>query len=164
MNNGYTLFELIITFAILAILSVLAIPGLNFLLNQSQSVTLANQLVSAIHFAQSAAVHKKSVVTICASRDHMTCSGSWSQGWIIFVDHKKMGQVNPGDEILKVYEPVPPGSLLEWRGQRSPNYLQLDPNGTTRGQAGTFYYYPNRANKQQVKKVIISYTGRARIE
>lgn len=163
-TKGYSLLEVLLVLILSAILFALAIPAYRHLVTGNHAVTQINQLVAAINYARSEAIHRHSVVTLCGSNDSRSCSGKWSDGWIIFVDKKISGQVDPDDEILRVFSAVPTGSLLEWVGQRSNEYLQMDPSGTTHGQAGTFSYYPDMRDQQKVSKVVVSQTGRIRIE
>lgn len=164
MSKGFTLIELLIVLTLVTILATLAIPSYKNLVEKNRARVQVNQLISAINLARSEAIRRHQVVTLCKSEEGKSCSGEWSQGWIIFVDRQASGQVNAGDEILRVFAAVPKGSFLEWIAQRSNDYLQMDPSGATHGQAGTFYYYPNTDDKLSVSKVIVSYTGRVRLE
>lgn len=161
---GFTLIELLIVITLAAVLIGIALPSYQALIASSRTTTQINQLLAAINFARSEAILRHKVVTLCKSMNGKSCGGEWKNGWIVFVDHQISGQVEFGDEILRVYGPVPQGGKLEWQGQRSNNYLQMDSSGATRGQAGTFYYYPNDNVKAQVSKVIVSQTGRVRRE
>ena len=147
-----------------AILLTLAIPAYQALIAQNRQTTQITQLVAAINLARSEAVTRHSIVTLCKSNDGKQCAGEWRDGWLVFVDKQASGQVDLGDVILRIYPPIPLGSSLEWAGQRSNAYLQMDPSGGTHGQAGTFTYYPHQGEKYIMSKIIISQTGRIRIE
>jgi type IV fimbrial biogenesis protein FimT len=164
MTKGFTLVEVLLTLALILILAGLAVPSYQALVAKNRASAQVNQLISAINLARSEAVRRHQVITLCKSEDGKTCGGEWSQGWIIFVDQQVSGQVDFNDEILRVYHAVPKGSFLEWVAQRSNDYLQMDPSGATHGQAGTFYYYPNVGHKEKFSRVIVSNTGRVRID
>jgi len=163
-TGGYTLVELLTVLAIVTVLFSLAVPAYRALVTQNQIATQVNQLVAAINFARSEAIHSHQVVTLCKSKDSQSCSGTWSDGWIIFVDRQISGAVVSANDILRVYQALPAGSLLKWVGLRSNDYLQMDPSGATHGQTGTFFYYPQSSQPDLVSKIIVSNTGRVRVE
>lgn len=85
--KGFTLIELMITLAIVAILLTVGVPAMKKFLQGSQLIASTNELHSALHIARSEAVKSNARVTICSSDDGTSCSGStnWRDGWIVFV-------------------------------------------------------------------------------
>lgn len=144
--------ELLVTLAVALILAGLALPAYRTMVLQAQEAAMVSRLVSAIQFTRQAAVFQQHSATLCASQDARHCGGFWEQGWIVLM----------GEKLLRTYDPLPVGGSLEWQGPF--DHLQYEPTGTARGQAGTFYFYPDRGNKKEVKKIIVSPTGRVRVE
>lgn len=81
---GFTLIELLVTLSVVAILVTLAVPNMKLTFQNNRLVTQANDLLGSLIYARSEATEVGSNVTICASSDGATCSGSnWATGWII---------------------------------------------------------------------------------
>lgn len=58
-----------------------------------------------MYFTRSEAVKRNARVTICKSSDNATfiATGTWAQGWIVFVDASTAGTVDAGDTVLSVH-------------------------------------------------------------
>lgn len=74
--QGFTLVELAVTLAVLAILVTLAVPAFTTLINGNRLTAQANELVADIQMARSEAVRRNQRVTLCPSIDNAVCSGT----------------------------------------------------------------------------------------
>lgn len=90
---GFTLIELMITLALAAIILTLGVPSFNETIRTNRVATQVNELVTALHLARSEAIKRATAVTVCASADQATCSGSkdWRTGWIVVTDDNTTG-------------------------------------------------------------------------
>ena len=84
-QTGFTLIELVVTFAVLAIVLTIAIPNFSSLQAGSRLTAQVNDLVSMLSYARVEALKRGSSVTVCKSSDGANCatSGNWEQGWIV---------------------------------------------------------------------------------
>ena len=139
-HKGFTLIELIMTIAILAILLVVAIPSFKALIINNRITTQANEFVSDVTYARAEAVRRNTRVTVCKSADGAICDADaatdWSEGWIVFNDPAIYGVVNPpGEIVLRVRGALTTGATLVNSGGGF-YYFQFLPSGIVSGVTG----------------------------
>jgi type IV fimbrial biogenesis protein FimT len=76
-NRGFTLIELMITLAVMAILLSWAVPSFQEIIRQNRLTTDTNDLVTALNLARSEAIKRGRTVTVTPS------GGDWGAGWTI---------------------------------------------------------------------------------
>jgi len=86
--RGFTLVELMIVVAVVAILLGLAVPSFYQVITNMKLTSYANNLVSSTLLARSEAINRNAVVSLCVSTDGMTCgAGGWEAGLDCHVQH-----------------------------------------------------------------------------
>lgn len=171
---GFTLLELLITLAVVAIIVSIGAPSLSGGLNDSRLRTSANSLQSALSAARSTAVAKGVIVTVCKSTTSQTCaSGSdWAEGWIVFVDKGTIGVVDAEDADLssgtasdqRILVQQGLGESVAVKAESNTggglNYVSFQPNGFTRNadgqfQSGTFLFCDERGDSAGAKRRVV---------
>ncbi len=103
-NFGYTMMELVMVMAIVAILASIAIPSFKYVTSSNRLSSEVNGLLGDLQFARSEAVKEGQTVTICSSLDGATCAASpdWQHGWIVFLDTNNNQQVDAGEAVIRI--------------------------------------------------------------
>jgi type IV fimbrial biogenesis protein FimT len=104
--SGFTLVEMLVTLVVAVTLLTLAGPGFQDLVLNNRLTVASNGLAGTLNAARSEAIAQQRTVTVCASSNGSACTGTWSEGWISFIDVDSDGTVDAGDTILRRGQPV----------------------------------------------------------
>ena len=99
---GFTMTELMVVVAIVAILLSIGVPSFRYITNSYRMSAEVNSLLGDLQFARSEAIKEGNAVVACTSSTGTTCSGStnWQNGWIVFQDLNNNAQVDAGERVL----------------------------------------------------------------
>lgn len=101
-HTGFTLIEVLITIAIVAILLALAGPSFRYVTTANRASSEINALLGDMQFARAEAIREGQTVTVCATADGATCAGvgvDWKGGWFVFSDPANTGIMAPGTAL-----------------------------------------------------------------
>ena len=100
-DGGFTLIELMIAIALVAILLATAVPALDDFTNDARQTGAINDFIASIHLARNTAITTNSRVTMCASASGADCEfTSWDSGWIVFGDLNSNGSLDGGETVV----------------------------------------------------------------
>jgi type IV fimbrial biogenesis protein FimT len=178
--QGVTLSELMVVVSIVAILAMSSTPMINSIIVRNRITSHTNEFITALNRARSEAVKRKARVVLCTSNNGNDCVGSWTDGWIVFVDSNKDGAVGADEDILLSHEQLSGGNTLIGDANVN-NYVAYMPNGSVRangvvqggiltfGLCDKFAFVPDESNqnichpqKGCKNQITIDLTGRAK--
>ena len=153
---GFTLVELMITVAVLAVIAAIAAPSMTGLLNSNRLNGQANEMVSGLQLARSEAIRRNAPVLVCASNDGATCanSGAWDR-WIV------LGQANATD-AAEVIRDTSAGSLTQISGPRTG--IRFAPSGMLPAQAVVTVCIPTDNPSLNQRAVTVAVGGGTRVD
>lgn len=127
-DRGYTMVELMITLAVLAILLVMAVPSFTSIINTNRLTGQANELVADLQFARAEAIRRNQRVTFCPSTNNTSCAaaGNWANR--IITAPTAAG----GTEVIRVSAAKPPVQL----SGGGTTTIVFRPDGMSRDAAG----------------------------
>lgn len=164
-SYGFTLIELMITLAIVAIVLAIGVPSFQGMMRDNRLATQTNTFLAALNLARSEAIKRGRRVTLCKSASGATCEGGggYQQGWIVFVDPNDNAVVDAGEMILRV-EGAMPGNLSLTGNSTVQSYVSYVGDGTSRlvgggFQAGTL----TLCAAPKARSIIINSVGRVRV-
>jgi len=158
-HAGFTLLELLFSMLVFVILIALSMPAFTDIIDKNTAMAVANDLLNDIYLTRSEAIRRGDRMSLCHSNNGTDCSGTWSDGWIIYqpssLENNSIAGVKMNSEPgLKVTANTKIRHYLSYiatgRARNNNNALQ---NGTFRITKGDYQY-----------KVIISNSGRPRVE
>lgn len=163
--SGFTLLEMMVAVAILAILASIGLPSFNNLVANNRLATAANETLAAMMLARSEAFKRGKTVIVCKSSNASTCNSgaSWSSGWIVFVDDNNNGvrdSASANEPVIRVGSAVSGMTIAGANGAE--NAISFTSRGATTIASGsptiTF-----GISGQARRELVITPTGRASV-
>ena len=158
-QQGFTIIELMITVAVVAIVAAFGIPSFNDVVAKNRIVSSINEFHQGLRLARMEAVKRNANVVFCASSDHASCTGGWGSGWLIYQDADGDGGVD-SNEIIRVGDAVHTGYALTYSGTGS--VLTFGSRGILSSDGGTFKLCDPEGKAQRARGIILLTTGSTR--
>lgn len=104
VQRGFTIIELLVTVAILAILTTLVVPSMSQFVAEWRVNAAVNTFSQHLRLARTEAVKRSRAVTLCPANAGGSACATASEfavnGWIVFVDSNGDGVINANDDEI----------------------------------------------------------------
>ncbi len=159
--HGFTLWELLGTLAIGAVTLTAGIPAFRSFLLDARLTADVNAFILAVQLARSEAAKRGRPVIVCKSDDTRRCGGATlpaDAGWMVYVnlDDTYPPQRSLAEPLLYMHVPELTGTVVSNRPYYEFRPGRRSTNGTT--------VFCDRRGATAAKAVIVSYTGRPRVD
>ena len=169
VENGFTLIELMVTLAMVAILMTVAVPSFTTFQRNAELTSFSNSLLSGINAARGEAM-KRGRNAMVVPKD-----GDWNKGWTVFVDVNRNGVYDETTDITVLKREAAPSYLTVTNTALTPAdslYIMYDASGYSRLTGGAFGAWTVQVARNdvtgatllaQTRRIKIASTGRARV-
>jgi type IV fimbrial biogenesis protein FimT len=163
-HTGFSLFELLVTIAVVLLLASVAMPEFGALVASRRANASLEQVIVGLQFSRHAAISLGRPVSFCPSADAMACGArdTWHTGSIAFMDRNRDGQRSAGEPLLRAFPAIAAEGRIEWRSFRKRPYLTFEPSGFTSWQNGHFKFCPTDGEPRLIRAAIVNPQGRVR--
>ena len=166
-QTGFTLIDLLVTLAVLAIVIAIGVPGLQTITESNRAASQNNLITGTLINARSEAIKRGVDVTICGSTNATAATpvcntAQWELGWIIFADKDQDGVFTPGpnnDTLLGVSDKLTGGLTLRTVDFTDPIRVRIQANGAIRGTPGTFKICTQDADPKKARAINVTAIG-----
>lgn len=129
--KGFTLIELMVAIAVMAILLALGLPSFQESLRSNRVATGTNEMLAALSLARSEAIRNTRGSAVCPSSDGTACGGAWGDadvGMLVWADSAPAnGDIDVGETVLRYNQPN--RRLTIQRPAADDDTLRFDPRG-----------------------------------
>lgn len=161
-HGGFTLVELLVTIAMLAIQLSLGVPAFAEMLASWQRDRATKAITAHLQLARTEAIKSTRRVVMCNSTDNINCAPKtnkeWKDGWLLFHDLNK-NTIRDDDEPL-IASTLPMTGILSLKANNSINHFVFMPSGTMASGMSTLKVVPRLGHTQNVT---VSRVGRVRL-
>ena len=165
-HKGYTYVEIICILLIISVIGSIAVPAYSSIISKQKMLTSMSAFQHTVMLARSEAIKSSEFVSVCPSLDGTTCHQQgydFSYGWISFKNlDRDYPVVRDDNEELVQSIMLHNNEFSLISNRKTFTFRPMNKRNTN----GTLMYCPNQKanNNQQYQAVIISYTGRPRLD
>ena len=167
ISAGFTLFELIASLSIVAILGSLVGPTFLDTVDRNRQQSSLSSVFRMLGAARSEAVNRQATVVACASTDQATCSGTaWESGWIVFVDDGAGGGTaddgsrHADEDLVRIGQPAGGTVTVRTRNFATAGTLRFGDVGFSE-ERGTIVVCNGDASRASA--IVLNLSGQARL-
>ena len=162
-QNGFSLVQLIMVLAMIAILTSVAAPNFYRFYAQHKATAGINDLLSQLRYARAQALGNGRHVSICAIGANNQCGSDWSKGLLLFYDDNADGKMASSADLIRAFPRNDKKASLTLNAGLKANYINYTPKGTStrKYSQGNLVYCTRVGQTEFGRSIIYSASGRA---
>ncbi|WP_339846146.1 GspH/FimT family pseudopilin [uncultured Halopseudomonas sp.] len=149
--KGFTLIELMIALAVLALVTLIGFPAFSGVFERSRADSDLSDLLRAFSLARLESINQSRDVKIVAGTDD-----DWTQDLVVFLDDDNDGSVDNGERVIRRYAGLPQGASITATGDV--DTIVFDSLGGLKTPANSVVF--NYTRGDSTKNLVICPTGR----
>ncbi|UNK56707.1 GspH/FimT family pseudopilin [Pseudoxanthomonas daejeonensis] len=156
-QSGFTLVELMIAIAVLAVLLGLALPSFQASMRSNRVATTSNEILASLSLARTEAIRGLGAAGVCPSADGLNCVSTtdWAGGWTVWREDRGAGGV-----VRTVVRYIQPKQRMAVTGPEAG--VQFTTQGRSDTGAEQFDVAPSDTDTP-ARCVTVSTTGQSRV-
>lgn len=170
-ERGFTLMELLMVMAMIAILLGLGAPAFQSSLERNRMQTAVSGLAGVLAFARAEAVIRTQPVGLCPTLNDVDCSGSnWENGMLVFVDDgdgagasELDGSFDGNEELLRIVDAAPVDITIRTTGFINTSSLVFTDSGRVLQSANGTLTVCDGRGVSDARALIVEVSGQARM-
>ncbi|GGY79588.1 GspH/FimT family pseudopilin [Marinobacter zhanjiangensis] len=160
-EDGTTLLELMVTLAISVLLFAITTTLWTPVTERVQASSVQTNLQRAFTLARTTAVHRRTIVTLCPTRQDGTCTSDWQLPVTVFLDTENLKKIKSDRQVIKRLTLHDAGRIIPSKsGSSQRRYFQFNPDGTSKGSIGNLTWCPESRTPERANHVRINFGGR----
>ena len=159
---GFTLFELLTTLVLMAILLSFGIPSFLNLIEKMGTESETQTIIEGLRTARLIAIEEKSNIVVCPSSNGTSCGNSWDAGFIIYRDNDASQSKDADEEIIFTHEFKDSVTVKTGSGQNQSFFFNT--SGWAAGSAESLLVCANASTNKNSFRIVINRAGRIRVE
>ena len=161
-ERGFTLVELIVTIAVLAILTMIATPYILEQLARMEAKRIESQIRNTLTLAKAESYIRRQDLLVCLSNNSAICDRDSYKQLLLFLDRNNNKNFDLGvDDLLEEQALEPKYSTLYLRVGDKRHYTKFwGDSGKPRGHFGHFKYCPTSTYNHTMYQISFSQGGR----
>jgi len=120
---GVTLIELLVVIALASLLAGIAVPSFNDTIRRNRIDTAASTLLNALNYARTEAIRRNTHIALRKS------GTQWENGYVAFVDTDHDGNIDTGEETIRMWQSLPSGYTLRTNSSNFSNTVRYNARG-----------------------------------
>ncbi len=159
-NKGFTIIELMISIAILGIITAIAMPSLTTFIVAMRVDNEISQLHRLILTARNTAISMSQNVTLCPLNSSNACSNDWDKELSVFIDlnGNSIYESATNETLIKVKQPANSDDTLTYTGF---SRITFAPTGQLSSALNSIFKYCPNGYADLSRAVVVSRSGRS---